>query len=1105
MSESGTKYLNCDSLVFAGTHRSHDNTFNIFSQGSEYITFDNNIKTTTIDTDNIKSLQGNDILSYENDTIKFNGTIDFNNQTLTNMSGMSNLTTNQIDSLNINDTLDKELDNLTISVNNNTTKLTGLTTNKLMRSNNSGTATTSTIDVGDLILNNITNDQSILGNLHLPNDKHIKYDGVQLNHTHLDGFDLVQDQIDLNTAKIGISSVQTANILTNNDKITFSPANLVDLDLNSLKIGISTSQASQIIANSNKQGISSGESALILQNESDITDLDTNKVNKSNPTYTGLSNGICRIDSNVLSGNYILLSSDIPQIPISKISDFTAIQTSIDANTAKISFSSANLSELQTATSTNTSQASTISTHTTDISNLDTNKVSKATPTFSGLVDGICRIDSNVLSSNYSLVSDDIPSIPSTKINTTLSESQIPNLQGSKIVSVIDSSIVPNLPASKITSGTIPLTRLVSTVVNTDSNQTCTGVKSFSNGCLGGSFSGNYSALNNNGSLSLKNTTGFSSIDFNFDSTGLQLKDNSQGDIEVVGGNLNVESGLIYIASSQMSSANLSNDSNLAKLSTLSSSDLSNDSNLAKLSTLSSSDLSNDSNLAKLSTLSSANLSNDSNLAKLDALSTSSLSDGATLVFDNDLAPANLINYTSIVNTFGNQNIVGNKYFQNDINVQGTGGNNSTKLRTTGNISLINDGTNSAHIYMLSDDFSTQLTCDKPNACLSINKDVSLPSGFNYQINNQDISTSNLSNSSNIVLRDSSQIISGSKTFNSNITILDTGNVNNQSILQKIGKLYMRTTDTGASSSLQMISNNHSCLLSADESTSTLLIDKDVNIPTGKEYKINNVALASTDLSDTSNIAKLNQTGMNFTQTVQFSGNSIGVVSNAFNNSIINNDGRIELDNNTSSANIRLTSTAHVVNISSDTTNSCLKIDNDININSGKKYKIDNIALASTDLLDYSQLMLKPTIWLMSGANSVKIQSTRNVDSELFIRSDTWYNTTTNVYEEIPDYDGDYSVYIQGETVSSQFGIYFFTATFNFIIRATTNDGDATPQIVLPLNVFHHASTHGAATITLQPIASNNWKVYLTWDSVGVDDTNDILEYTMKLRKNYWG
>jgi len=485
MAESSTKYINADRLVFSGSHRSHDSTFHIFSQNSDYITFNNNVKTDTIDANNVKSLNGDDMFSYENDTIKFKGAVDFNNQTLSNMTGMSNLYSNQINSSNINDTLDKEMDNLTISVNNNTGKVQGLTANKIMRSNNSGTLQTGTIDTDELLLNNITTDQNILGNLHFAENKHIKYNGTQLNHTHLDGFDTVQDQIDLNTAKIGITTQQAQDIVDNNNTTGITSQQTSDITTNNAKISFDNTASNAVDVNTAKVGITS-------QQASDIT-----------------------------------------------------------TNNNKRSFS--------------TSYQDTVDEYGLEIGVLDVGKVNKASPAFTGLNDGICKISSNNLTTG-TLATGDIPDLASSKITSgTLDVARIPDIDASKIISgTVDSSRIPSLATSKITSGTFSDARLGSNVMLGDVSETISGLKQCSNGIVGGTFSsGIYSVVSNSGSISLQNTSARGILDFNYQTTGLRIQDNDDGDLEILGGDLNIQNGNLQVAGSAISTSNLSDADNL--------------------------------------------------------------------------------------------------------------------------------------------------------------------------------------------------------------------------------------------------------------------------------------------------------------------------------------------------------------------------------------------------------------------------------------------------------------------------------------------------------------------------------------------------------------
>jgi hypothetical protein len=1112
--------------------------------------FDGSIQTPDVNINNIINNQGASVFNETDDKLTFNtSTIDFNNKTIENLI-VENLNTGNIASNNLgHTTLDSELDNhqsQITSINNKTTGLTGnrvmvssvggnlavgtitpddiflkssssdtfissslvlpngknikvidnsgtasnytaanlegwtvvenaidgntnrttgLTIDKVMVSDVNGNLVVGTYNEDDFLNNKLLTDQMIKSNLHFTYGKGIIYDGVDLSHRNLSGWDSTQDEIDLNTGKQGITNQQTIDILLNNNKVGVTSQNLSDISTNNNKLGVTSQNLSDITANNNKVGVTS-------QNLSDIT-----------------------------------------------------------ANNNKLGVTSQNLTDIgnnNNKTGITTQQIADINSSTSNIINLINNKANKSTPTFTGLTDGLCRIDSNVMSSGYSLVSGDIPDIPSTKINTTLSESQIPNLQGSKIVSLLDSSIIPNLSTDKITSGLLPLTRLVNTVVNTDSAQTLSGLKSCSNGIVSGSFSGTqYAYLGEAGAIALKNTAQETGIYFNYESSGMAIHNNASSGLTLEGGDLDIETGGLLIGGSALSSTNLADSSNLIR------------NNVSGQNITESIIISGGSNLTIVNGTHEARFGVDPNAGHLTITNSINLSGGEIYKIGNSqISSSDLSNDSSLLKSGvqqGSINCNGDFFLRDDTTdvaiISYQQSNNNTFFQGSNIYYLDGDGNTTLNI---------NLSNTNPNIVVNASSDISRGSTAVFSSItsiNTDI-TALEALSSTYVNKSSAQTIGGQKQFSNQINVVDAGNNSNLSILHNDGRLYMRNTDNG-SSFVQMISNNFSSKLSSDESTSTLICDKDFNLESGRQYKINNVALSSgnlsndsniakldsissTNLTDSSNIAKLdsisstnladssnlikkNVTGQIITETLQLT-KSLGCVTDAFNNTVLSNNGRIDCDNNDGAgANIRLTTNAHVVNISSDSSNQTLYIDQDVNLNTGKKYKINNTQISSSDLLDVSNLMLKPTIWTKTGAQSIKIQSTRDADSLLFERADTWFNTTTNTYEEIPDFEGDYSIYIEGETVSSQFGLYFFSGSFSFIIRATTNDGDASPQIVLPVSCFHHASTHGNAIVTLQPIASNNWKVYLTWDAVGVNDTNDILEYTMKLRKNYWG
>tara|TARA_R110000803_G_scaffold181350_1_gene243739 strand:- start:200 stop:985 length:786 start_codon:yes stop_codon:yes gene_type:complete len=73
--------------------------------------------------------------------------------------------------------------------------------------------------------------------------------------------------VDLNTAKVGITSGQASDIITNNSKISYTDASAVAL--NTAKVGISTAQASDIVTNNAK--VSYTDASAVSLNTAKIT------------------------------------------------------------------------------------------------------------------------------------------------------------------------------------------------------------------------------------------------------------------------------------------------------------------------------------------------------------------------------------------------------------------------------------------------------------------------------------------------------------------------------------------------------------------------------------------------------------------------------------------------------------------------------------------------------------------------------------------------------------------------------------------------------------------------------------------------------------------
>ena len=79
-----------------------------------------------------------------------------------------------------------------------------------------------------------------------------------------------QSEIDLNTAKVSITTQQSTDITTNNAKVGITTQQSTDITTNNAKVGITTAQASEITANNAKVGITSTQSSDITTNNAKV-------------------------------------------------------------------------------------------------------------------------------------------------------------------------------------------------------------------------------------------------------------------------------------------------------------------------------------------------------------------------------------------------------------------------------------------------------------------------------------------------------------------------------------------------------------------------------------------------------------------------------------------------------------------------------------------------------------------------------------------------------------------------------------------------------------------------------------------------------------------
>ena len=1109
--------LNADRLIFSGNASGIDDDIHIESSNPNHkIVFTNSIdipllNVPIVKTDTILNLGGDVVLDISDDVIKIHKPFDFNNQPLLNM-GQFDLQSNQILSSNLagqsapNNTLDKELDNLTVNVHNNTNRTTGLTTNKIIRSNNSGTIQVGSYDEGDFIRNNTATQQTLLGDLHFPSGKGIKYDNVLLNHTHLDGFEEIQDKIQLNSHKIGISIQQSADIETNNNKIGITEIQRDHIIINSNKIGITEIQRDQIIINSNKNSITTEQSTTIQENQNNIVILNDSKISVSSPMVSGISNGILRVTDDVINSTTITLE-DIPDIPISKISNITSTLDQVYTNTQKNSFTSENQTQLQNATNNITSITSDIS----NLTNVVDTKVDKLNPSFS-LGDGICRIIDNVLVTGF-LSHPDIPNLPAGKINVgVINLDRIPN---------IDSSRIPELDCSKLVSGTIDSERLPGLSTN-----------KITNGVFDVSRIPSLSISKINDFTPIQNAIDINSNKISFTLENQTQLENAISDISTTQQDVGFLD-ILKVNKSSPSFSGLSNgvciiDNNVMTSRSIEVSDIP-DLPLSKISSgtltddrLSSNIMRLDTDQTVIGTNTFSNLTYFSNglfagnvqgsysfISNEAAISLKSVDTGSSIDFNYESTSTRLVNSydggSGLVLEGGDLNIIqgrlliggshialanlsdganvlksgvqqGNIDCNGDFHIRDSATNGAIISYEQANNNTFFSGTN---VYMLdasgNTTMSVSLSNTNPNIIINNSSDIARGSvGVFANISSLKSSVAALQGLSNsYVDLSSNEIINGTKQFSNQINVIDGSNQDNMTIIHPDGRLYMRNTDNG-SSFVQMITNNTSVKLSCDVASLSLLCDRDINLQTGRVYKINNVALNSTNLTDSGNLVRKN-VATTLTQSLTISGLHT-----------------FTIENSGVSASFEV-----------DSEEGHLGINQNVNLPTGKTYKIGNTNLNSTHLSDFSQLMRKPNIWTQSNTGQIKIQTTFDSNNILFQQSDLFNNTFTGVNEALPL--GFYTLKIDMiPSASSQQGIYQFMATAPIHFTNTTNDSDSTPEIKLNLTNFHHASQHGLAQCYLVPKAGNAWEVYLIFDSIDPTRTNDTFNCRIALREEYW-
>jgi hypothetical protein len=475
-----TFVVNGDTLKF---NHSRDDTVHIIAPTSNSLNFENDVKfANSISTDTIKNKSGDELLTYDNtnDKLFVKSNIDFANSTVSNLTNLT-LNSSQILSSNLagqsgDTSIDAEIDNMTISIGQNTNRTSGLTANRIMRSNGAGNLQVATFDTADVLRKNDTTDQAITSNLNFASGKKILYNGNQVALSDISGYTALQNEVDTNSNKTGITTQQANDIITNNSKVSITTQQANDIITNNSKVSITSQQASAIITNTDKVALTSGEYSKIqaLPSVADINALA--HTNDTGGTFFDQGVGVADINGNSVVLETSSLSGSRAYLSINSTDDDAKIIFDQDVDNGGFIVSN-NSGNLGLNTNINLSSGKSYKINGSDLNFSDLGGTVANSQIASGItgskISGEIPTTSVPSGLNTSLITAGqfdslrIPSLPASKIGSgAFVDARIPNLATSKITSgtFVDARI-PNLNASKITSGVISNSQLPTDIV----------------------------------------------------------------------------------------------------------------------------------------------------------------------------------------------------------------------------------------------------------------------------------------------------------------------------------------------------------------------------------------------------------------------------------------------------------------------------------------------------------------------------------------------------------------------------------------------------------------------------------------------------------------
>ena len=220
----------------------------------------------------------------------------------------------------------------------------------------------------------------------------------------------IQAEVDLNTAKVGVTAQMISDVATNTLKVGITPQQASDIVTNNSKVGVTAQLISDVNTNTLKVGITPQQASDITSNNAKVSNInhplvetavplgavftdtiyDDSDVIKDSDTLspvTGTNKVMTEIDVAGLGGGDMLSSTYDPIINANtaKVGITPQQASDITANNAKVGITSAQASDIiDNNAKISYTDSALVSTHTSQISDLTTDKVDASGDTMTG-------------------------------------------------------------------------------------------------------------------------------------------------------------------------------------------------------------------------------------------------------------------------------------------------------------------------------------------------------------------------------------------------------------------------------------------------------------------------------------------------------------------------------------------------------------------------------------------------------------------------------------------------------------------------------------------------------------------------------------------------